>query len=579
MKKGTGIKAVLAIVLLLLIAGGIGLTLLKKYTPNTERVTVQEIYPVADGEAHLIIWQNQYEKNALYRDNMAYLDWDTVRALLNTGFYFDEEELVVSYVKPTEIVRIYVGDDGYYVNKERKGLSAPAVLWNGERLSFSIELLALFSDVTYQTFTEPNRVLLRIGSKELLCLSAKKQTALRELPDRKSRVIEEIGADTRVLYAEGQGNGENGYLRVMTENGIYGYVNKKDLTETYYETIKSEYSEPEFTHLSQEAPVVLGWHQVTSVAANATLDGLIKNNDRLNVISPTWFRLSTEEGTIASIADEEYVKKAKEHGLSVWGLVDNFEQTVSTYAVLSSTRIREHLIEEIVSKALKYKLDGINIDFENLSLETGPHFIQFLRELSTKCRAEGLVLSVDDYVPTDYAAYYDWKSQGKVVDYVVIMAYDEHYAGSPVAGSVASYGYLTKAVDDIITMVPKEQVIMAVPFYTRLWTETESEEGRKISSTALGMQVAESELSRNKVTAEWDKQTRQYYAEYKNSAGLNKIWLEEKDSLREKLLYIRDAGLAGAAVWRLGLEKPEVWELFDFETLAPAGSEEEETKQ
>lgn len=572
---------ILAIVLLLGIAGGIYIALAKKYTPNKERVSVTELYPVADGEAHLMLWQNQYGKNATYRNNMAYLDWDTVRALLNTGFYYDEAEQVVSYVRPTEIVRIYVGDTGYYTNKVRTELTAPAVFAGGETLYFSMELLKDFSDMRYQTFTEPNRVLMQIGSKDVLFLSVKKQTALREQPDLKSRVIREVAAEAKVFYAEGEGNGENGYLRVMTEDGIYGYMRKKDLTETFYETIVGGYTEPEFTHLSQEGTVVLGWHQVTNKTANANLEGLIKNNEQLTVISPTWFRLSTEEGTISSIADEAYVQKAKEHGLSVWGLFDNFEKTVSTYAVLSSTRIREHLIEEMVEQALKYHLDGINVDFENLSLETGPHFIQFLRELSVKCRTEGLVLSVDDYVPTDYAAYYDWRSQGKVVDYVVIMAYDEHYAGSPVAGSVASYGYLTDAVDDILTMVPKEQVIMAVPFYTRLWTETETEEGRKLSSMALGMQVAENELSRNKITPEWDKETRQYYAEYKTAAGLNRIWLEETDSLREKLLYIKNAELAGVAVWRLGLEKPDIWELFDFETLAPLETEDdpEETSE
>ena len=577
MKKRTGIKIAVGIIVVILfvVAGMTIIRIVEKLTPNKEQVSAVELYPVAAGEAHLFVWQNQYEKNALYRDRMDYLDQETVQALLHTDFYFDEKEQLLSYVKPTEIIRILVGEDGYYVNKERVALSAPAVLLEGEMLYYSLELLTAFADVRYQFYPEPDRVLLSIGSKDLLYMSTTKATALRERPDLKARVIFELTDNTRVLYAEGEGDGENGYLRVMTEEGIYGYIRKKDLTETFYETITSTWQEPEFTHLLSEEKVILGWHQVTTAAANKNLEGLIKSNEQMNVISPTWFRLSTEAGTVSSIAEEDYVSKAKEYGLSVWGLVDNFDSSVSTYAVLSSTSAREHLVEELISLALKYQLDGINIDFENLSLETGPHFIQFLRELSVRCRVEGLVLSVDNYVPTDYAAYYDWRSQGKVVDYVVIMAYDEHYAGSPVAGSVASYGYLTKAVDDILTMVAKEQVIMAVPFYTRLWTEKETPEGTKLSSAALSMQIAENELKKNKITAEWDDVTKQYYAEYRNSSGLNKIWLEEKDSLREKLLYIKNAELAGAAVWRLGLEKPEVWELFDFETLAPLPSEED----
>ena len=184
-----------------------------------------------------------------------------------------------------------------------------------------------------------------------------------------------------------------------------------------------------------------------------------------------------------------------------------------------------------------------------------------------KCRANGLVLSVDNYVPSAHAAYYDWKSQGEVVDYVVIMAYDEHYAGSETAGSVASYGYLTTAVDNILTMVPKEQVIMAVPFYTRLWTETKEGGVTKLTSEALAMVTAQTELSRNKITPVWDEVTRQYYAEYEKGDAVCKMWLEDAESLKEKIAYIRKADLAGVAAWRLGFEPAEVWPLFSETVL------------
>ena len=199
---------------------------------------------------------------------------------------------------------------------------------------------------------------------------------------------------------------------------------------------------------------------------------------------------------------------------------------------------------------------------------SGIHFVQFLRELSVKCRANGLVLSVDNYVPSAHAAYYDWAAQGEVVDYVIIMAYDEHYAGSEVAGSVASYKYLTTAVDNILTMVPKEQVIMAVPFYTRLWTETKENGSMKLTSAALSMVTAQAELSRNKVTPVWDEETRQYYAEYEKDGAVCKMWMEDVQSLQEKILYIRKAELAGIAAWRLGFEAPEVWNLFEESVLA-----------
>jgi len=441
-----------------------------------------------------------------------------------------------------------------------------------------LEFAALFSDVTYTFYENPARVLLRTGAKDMLSLKTEKDTVVREAADIKSRILCDLAKDRIVWYVDAGTETSTKFVKVMTEDGIYGFVRKKDLTETYHESYASAFLPQEYTHILSEEEVVLGWHQVTNKSANAGLENLIKDNEQLTVVSPTWFRVNPPEAEqpISSLADTAYVETAKDHGLEVWGLVDNFDiagiegfdATANSYAVLSSTKEREELVNALVAEAIRYDLDGINIDFEMLSLQTGPHFIRFLRELSVKCRANGLVLSVDNYVPSAHAAYYDWKSQGEVVDYVVIMAYDEHYAGSETAGSVASYNYLTTAVDNILTMVPKEQVIMAVPFYTRLWTETEENGVTKLTSEALAMVTAASELSRNNVTPVWDEETRQYYAEYTKGSATCKMWLEDVQSLQEKIAYIRKNELAGVAAWRLGFEPEEVWPLFEAGVLA-----------
>ena len=158
--------------------------------------------------------------------------------------------------------------------------------------------------------------------------------------------------------------------------------------------------------------------------------------------------------------------------MQVWGLVDNFGENIDSFQVLSSTTSRERLEKELVSVALSCGLDGINIDFESLPVEAGPHFIQFLRELSVSCRRNNLVLSVDNYVPAGYNRYYDYAEQGVLADYVIIMAYDEHYAGSAEAGSVSSISYVENAIKDTKEMVPAEKIVVALPFYTRLWKET-----------------------------------------------------------------------------------------------------------
>lgn len=571
--KKTGITVIGAFAALLLIAVLLGAALVKKYTPNKEHAAPAEVYPVAEGEAHIMFWQESYEQKALLADGGIYLDFETVRSRVNKNFYYDETEKVLSFTTPTEIIRAYSGEAAYYGNRVKTELKSAALLQKEGVPYVSLEFAALFSDMRYTFFEQPARVLILTGAKDMLSLDVKKETALREAADIKSRILRDLPEKSRVWYVDGGGDEGNGFVKVMTEDGIYGFAKKKELTETYFAPYLSDYKEPVYSHIASEEKVVLGWHQVTNAQANAGLESLIKNNEKLNVISPTWFRLADAEGNLSSLADESYVKKAKEYGLEVWALVDNFktegidDPTENSFAVLSSTEARERLVNNLTAEAIRYDLDGLNIDFEMLSLATGPHFIQFLRELSVKCRINGIVLSVDNYVPSAHAAYYDWASQGIVADYVVIMAYDEHYAGAESAGSVASYGYLTSAVDNIVTMVPKEQVIMAVPFYTRLWMETEENGVKKLTSEALAMAAAEAELERNGVTAEWDETVRQYYAEYKKGSATYKIWLEETDSLREKLSYIKSAGLAGTAVWRLGFEKPEVWTLFDWDVL------------
>lgn len=567
MRKRTGVTVIGAVVALVLIAIVLGVALVKKYTPNGERVTAEELYPVAEGEAHVMLWQEKYEKNALLLGDGIYLDLETVLAYINEDFYYDAEERVLSYVLPTEIIRAYTGEAAYYSNRNTVALESPAVREKNGTVYLSLEFVGLFSDMTYTYYEAPARVLLRTGAKDMLSLDAKKSAVVREQPDIKSRILCELTENSTVWYVDAGTEGSDRFVKVMTEDGVYGFVRKKELSDTYYAFCASEYVPPVWPHSLSGEKVVLGWHQITNAQANAGLETLVKDNRQLNVISPTWFRLAAADGTISSLADEDYVKKAKEYGLEVWALVDNFDTSVDCFEVLSSTSSRERLINALLAEAIRYGLDGLNIDFEMLSLATGPHYIQFLRELSVKCRANGIVLSVDNYVPSAHAAYYDWEAQGEVVDYVVIMAYDEHYAGSETAGSVASYGYLTAAVDNILTMVPKEQVIMAVPFYTRLWMETGENEGRKLTSEALGMATAAAELKRNGVTPEWDETTRQYYAEYEKEGATYRIWMEEADSLREKLLYIRKADLAGTAVWRLGFETPDVWTLFDLEVL------------
>jgi spore germination protein YaaH len=284
----------------------------------------------------------------------------------------------------------------------------------------------------------------------------------------------------------------------------------------------------------------------------------------VNVISPTWFSISSNDGDISSLASEEYVKTAHDQGLEVWALVDNFNESVDTTQVLSSTSSRGKLVNQLIAAALQYGLDGINIDFESLEEEAGDGYIQFIREISVKCRLNGIVLSVDDPVPMSYTAFYDREEQGIVADYVIIMGYDEHYAGSEEAGSVASLTFEKEGIENTLKEVPAEKIISGVPFYTRIW---QTDASGAVTSEAVGMSTAEQWVTDNGLTTNWSQETSQDYAEVETADGSKyQVWLENERSLEEKAKLVKEYDLGGIAAWKLGLEKASVWDVISSYT-------------
>ena len=564
MEKALKIKIIVSTLLICGIITFLGLKLVDKYTPSETMRELDNYYDVAPDEAVVLLENEIYAERALLRDGGIYLTLDTVDSLFNDGFYLDEAEQLLSYTLPEELIRVEAGKPYYYSNKETKELPHPAFL-NLEGVYYlSLDFTAMVSDFTYAFYENPNRVVIHHQWIDFLYYdTVEAETPIRFEPDIKSDILRVVPAGEKLYYIGGTGTGGRSFFKVMTQDGIYGYVQKKFLGESYYDALQSVYTEPEYTHITMDEKVMLGWQQVTVAKANENLEQLVETAKEMNVISPTWYRLIDTEGNISSLANESYVQRAHDLGLQVWALIDNFDQNVSTYELMVSSETRAVLIDNMMAEAAKYGFDGWNIDFETLESKTGPHYIQFIKELSVRCRQEGIVLSVDNYVPASYNEFYDLEAQGKVVDYVIIMAYDEHYSGSETAGSVASLGFLKKAVNDTLKKMPKERIVMAIPFYTRLWAEQEADGAVKLSSEALTMNGAKDVLSRNKVTAQYDEASGQNYAEYKKNGITYKIWMEDMDSLHERLKVIAGADVAGMAAWRLGFETEQVWPVIE----------------
>jgi len=372
---------------------------------------------------------------------------------------------------------------------------------------------------------------------------------------------------------------ENDWMRVGTEDGFIGYVKTSALKNITTETTSREFEEPVYSNISKDYKINMAWHNVTNTTANRHVLENIADTKGLTTIAPTWFSLADTEGNITSIADRDYVNYAHQSNLEVWAVLRDFHGGINsydeTYEVLSYTSKRTSVINQVIAEAIESGVDGINLDFELISSSCGEHYIQFVRELSVRCRQNGLVLSVDNYVPQPYNAHYDLKEQGIVADYVMIMGYDEHTDGSYQAGSVASISYLENGVSDALQMVPAEKLVAGVPFFTRLWFETPKTEEElageagteaaqypnKITSTAYGMDEAASIVADAGVQPQWDEETMQNYAEWEADGGTYRIWLEDRQSLEEKLKVIKENGLAGVAEWSLGMEDSSVWDL------------------
>ncbi len=561
MEKSLKIKLGIGAGLFLIAVFSLAVWLKGKYTPSETMGVLEDHYQLQEDEAILILDTEEQEVRVRKFYDGWYLPLDLVTEVLAEDFYFDETEQVLSYALPEELIRVIVGESAYYRNGVMSTFSVPVLIFMQEQYYISLEFTGLFADMVYEVYEKPDRVVIWYRFIEQLCYDTVKETPVRFQPSIKSDIIRYVPEGEKLYYIAGTGSSGSSFLKVMLADGIYGYVQKKYVSASYYEAEENPKEAPVYTQRSIGEKVRLGWHMVTVPAANANMEQVLKSAKEVNVISPTWYSLSDNEGNFTSLADASYVERAHEMGLQVWALIDNFSNEVNSYELLSSTKARDILIDRMMDEAKTYGFDGWNIDFESLAAKTGPHFIQFLKELSIRCHEEELILSVDNPVPTRYNALYDLETQGKVVDYVIIMAYDEHYSGSSEAGSVASIGFLKDAVNNTLNDVPRERIVMGIPFYTRIWAEETVAGTVKLSSEVLIMREQENFLEKNGIATRRDADAGQNYTEYTLAGVKYKIWLEDIDSLTERLNVIGGAGVAGVAAWRLGFETEEVWSI------------------
>mgnify|MGYP000432342723 CR=1 FL=1 len=555
-RRNSNAVMVLVVILLIVVVAAVGVltAAIKRRTPSDTRMDLNTYYGLEKEDDVALVLQNTVsEAKGKLMDGHVYLDYDTVSNVLGGRFYWEADSSQMLYTTPNEILTIAPESNCLYSETvKNKDEGYKIIRQTDDKIYLALDFIQKYMKITSTVTENPNKAVIRYqwGSEKIV--KAKNDTVIRYRGGIKSDILADVAKGTELTLIEELDN----WSQVATPDGFDGYVAKEDLTASEEKDVEYDGSyKEEFTSLTRDHKINLAWHQVTSEDANAGLAQTLEGITGINVISPTWFSVTGAEGTISSLASADYVKLAHEKGLEVWGLIDNFNKDVSTLDTLSNRTSREHLIQKLIEEAARVGLDGINVDFETLTQEEAPHFIQFIRELSISCRKNNLVLSIDDPVP-QFTSFYNRKEQGIVADYVIIMGYDEHTDGTEKAGSVASLPFVEEGIQQTLKEVPKNKVINGVPFYTRLWF---TDNAGTVTSEIMGMDQADKIVAEMGMEKYWNKDVSQNYAELATDNGLYQIWLEDEQSLDAKMQLIQKYELGGVAEWKLGFERADVW--------------------
>lgn len=538
------------IICLVIIAAiiGIGSFFINRYTPTDTEMNKNEYYGLTSEEQAALILNGQVlEEKGLVADGTVYISYSDVWNYLNSGFYWDAQAGQLMLTLPSGTLT-WTPEDG----------SGAVILGSDGSPYISAECVKENSDIDLEIYSEPNRVVARTQWDGVRTATVTETTQVRYRGGPRSEILTEVQAGDTVVFQEDLSD----WCQVATSDGYVGYVESGSLTQNEETGLPHETDEKfQYQKISLDQKIVLGWHYVGSQEGNSSLSEVIAGATGLNTISPTWFSLADGQGNLISYADSSYVEQAHAAGLQVWGLLGDVDgSAVNTGSVLSSAEARANIIQQLMQIAAECGMDGINVDFESVREESAPQYLQFLKELCAAAHQQNLIVSTDNFVPT-YTGYYKRAEQAKTVDYIIIMGYDEHTASSEEAGSVASLPFVEQGIADTLAEVPAEQVINAVPFYTRGWVETF---GSTVpESQTLSMDEADAFVTEHGIETYWDASVGQNVGSVETGDARYSIWLEDEQSIAEKVNLALEYNLAGVAAWRLGFERQSVWSVFE----------------
>lgn len=531
------------------------------------RPSTEHVQPY-NGEKQMIVYEGSpADEPYLLESGELLLPFEFLKEKIDPAIFWDEPTRSVIVTTQDKVLRMESGQVVAYLNKQPVHLQVPVKEVDSIRY-VPLEPLKKLYPYVFRRQEQTGVLLVEkegYAVQQAKVVSDDEAQMVRTGASNRTPIVAELSAGEVVDIL---GETEEWY-RVLTANGISGFLPRDTVTLTQVRMVSLDRpvqaQQPvAWKPLGQKINMV--WEHVVSRNPNISDIGALPG---VNVVAPTWFEMKDAEGTLLNKADPSYVKWAHQRGYQVWGLVTNGFNPDWTQAVLGSFEKRDKLIAQIIHYAHMYDLDGINIDFENVYLDDKERLVQFMRELTPYLHEQGLTVSIDVTVKStaeNWSLFYDRAALAQVVDYVAVMTYDEHWASSPKAGSVASLPWTEKGLQGVLEEVPHQKLLLGVPFYTRLWSETKQADGRvKVSSKALSMTQAQKWVEERKLTPKLDEASGQLYVQYQDPKDgiVYKMWLEDATSMQKRIALVWKYNLAGVAAWRRGFEVPPIWQTIE----------------
>ncbi|WP_054742888.1 glycosyl hydrolase family 18 protein [Cellulosilyticum ruminicola] len=543
-------KVVMGLTLLALVALAV-----TKFMPVGDMVDPLTYFDEFQGNEYNLVYKDQridLKDPVKIIDGNIYICYEAINNYLNTSIFYDESEQIMTLTEAKNVLRLYPNKDKGLLNGKK--VEAPYILKEIDgKLYVSAELLKDKAGIEIIQGEENKLFILDDITDNKQIGTIKRITSLRTRPLKKTTVLKNLKKGEKVVVF----SSENGFVRVRSEQGIVGYIPENNVIAIRNVEGTAINSSDNWPSNPLGEKVKLVWDQVTVQTAGDWENAKYSKITEANVISPTWFQFADAKGDLSDLGNKAYIDNAHKRGLMVWALLShNFTEPQLTAQVLSSTTKRQHVINQLIEKAKTYGYDGVNIDIENIQTETSKVWVQFMRELYPQLKNAGIVVTVDVYMPSDWSNHYERGKIANLCDYFIVMAYDQYHLGSEEAGSVAEIPWVEEGVKKNLEEVPSDKLVLGIPFYTRLWKET----ANGLETRSYTMSAAEAKVKEWGVIPTLDSQSGQLYAEKQVEDGVYKIWLEDSNTIADRIQIVNKYNLAGYGAWKLGLETLDCWD-------------------